>query len=71
MTVRELIDHLSTLPPDLPVVYRCCSDWEELYPDEVTTRELSFRRGSTVPATPVVVSGRRDARVSYRRLFPR
>lgn len=27
MTVGELIAHLQTFPPDVPVVYRACSDY--------------------------------------------
>jgi hypothetical protein len=33
ITVKQLIEHLQTLPQDSPVLYRCCSDWSimELY----------------------------------------
>lgn len=30
MTVKELIEHLQTLPPDYSVVYRACSDYHVL-----------------------------------------
>lgn len=35
MTVAELISHLQTLPQDARVIYRCCSDWAEMEPEEV------------------------------------
>lgn len=35
MTVQELIDHLSTFPKDLPVIYMAHSDFNVLFSDEV------------------------------------
>lgn len=35
ISVGELIGHLLTMPPDAPVIYRACSDWQELQKDEV------------------------------------
>lgn len=35
MTVAELVTHLQTLPQDLKVIYRCCSDYDDLEADEI------------------------------------
>ena len=46
MTVRELIAKLQTFPPDVDVIYRCCSDWDMLDAAnvELVTAEESERQ---------------------------
>lgn len=45
MTVKELIDKLSTMPPDAPVVFNYCSDYADMEPGEVTMKRLICRNG--------------------------
>lgn len=40
MTVAELIETLKTFPPDLPVVYQCCSEYNTLEAHQLTVDEL-------------------------------
>lgn len=35
MTVQQLIAKLQTMPPEVDVIYRCCSDWDLLDEDQV------------------------------------
>ncbi len=35
MTVFQLIEKLKEYPPEATVVYRCCSDYSELLPEEI------------------------------------
>lgn len=35
MTVAELIEILQKMPQDAAVIYRACSDWQAMEPDEV------------------------------------
>ena len=48
MTVRELIDHLATFDPDLPVYV---DDWNEQYmePAEVTAEHVDLDWRTDVP----------------------
>lgn len=41
MTVRELIEHLQTLPPDLDVIYRFCSDYSVLEAGDIDLQTSS------------------------------
>lgn len=38
MTVQDLIDYLSTLPLDFPIVYRFCSDYEVMDVDDINVQ---------------------------------
>lgn len=40
MTVRELIEHLKTFDPELPVAYRCYSEQTLLELDDVHVKSL-------------------------------
>ena len=40
MTVKELIKTLKTYPADLPVVYRCCSEYHILEAHELSIEQL-------------------------------
>jgi len=51
MTVCELVGKLLTFPLDVVVLYRACSDWSELQPNEVELvtadkKEIIFREES-------------------------
>lgn len=35
MTVRELIEVLKTMPQDFPVIYRNCSDYSNMEPEQL------------------------------------
>ena len=63
ITVAELIEHLKTLPQDLPVSYTCCSDysWLELRQIDVIPNTW---RGTGEYATVVVrdTNGPREVR---------
>ncbi len=50
MTVQELVELLQTMPPDFPVIYRCCSDWSVLDASEVTVQRSTdeLKRGVAV-----------------------
>lgn len=51
MTVKELVEFLSGLPQDLPIVYCCCSDYVVLEAQAIKvqkfTDELTY--GTAVP----------------------
>lgn len=51
MTVQELIAKLQTMPPDVDVIYRCCSDWALLKVDDVglQTAEQSQKETEASP----------------------
>lgn len=63
MTVHDLIEKLQTMPQGGVVIYRCCSDWQELHPEdiELITRKESYRlveeREVKHPHTRLPVSG--------------
>jgi hypothetical protein len=38
MTIKELIEFLSILPPELPVAYPCCSEYCLLEKDDVVIK---------------------------------
>lgn len=40
VTIADLIKHLQTLPPGLPVIYRCCSEYVLLSLDDITQDDL-------------------------------
>ena len=44
MTVRQLIDHLQTFDPTLPIVYSCCSEWTELDAEDIQVQKLQKAR---------------------------
>lgn len=44
MTVSELIAFRQTQPQDLPVVYRCCSEYAILEPKAIEVEELCVDR---------------------------
>lgn len=45
MTVKELIDKLSTLPPDAPVIFSFYSDYTDMEPEQVTVMRMICRNG--------------------------
>ena len=45
MQVNELIKILQTMPPDLPVVYRCCSEYCLLDEEDLKIDTLGPARG--------------------------
>lgn len=44
MTVKELIEFLLTQPQELPVVYRCCSEYDTLEAHQITIESLCLPR---------------------------
>lgn len=44
MTVKELIEHLQTLPQDYIVGYRCCSDAKQMEADEISVIHASDKK---------------------------
>lgn len=44
MIVSELIELLHTMPQDAPVIYRFCSEWEELTEDRVSLSPADSNR---------------------------
>lgn len=45
MTLRELLVILEDFDPELPVCFPCHSEWVEMEPSDVMTKELCKPRG--------------------------
>ena len=43
-TVKELIKYLKTFDQNLPVAFKCCSEYDSLDLEEVTVKELQSPR---------------------------
>lgn len=44
MTNRELIAHLLQFPMDAKVIYRCCSDYEGMDPEQVKLEKVTLHQ---------------------------
>lgn len=44
MSVSELIEFLKTQPQHLPVVYKCCSEYDTLTADQIEVKDLCRER---------------------------
>lgn len=44
LTVQALIAHLLTLDGNLPVVYRCCSEYDEMTVGHIQIEDLCYPR---------------------------
>ncbi len=69
ITVKDLIEHLKTLPQDLGVIYKACSDYNELELKDITIVNAVDQDFYYMRSHPTMSQANKDKEKKYL-LFP-